>query len=366
MPAPNGRRGVTLLQALCALMLSDCAPLIGLDEDYHVAAGHGFVIPPGKLVFHRYSDYRTGDSEMFVVSFPDLALIDIKANYDICNPVNGIFSPDGKTLAVTAEPPANPCPATAAAQQDVYLLDLLNPGMMLKVTGNTLPDEDPQFDPTGDFILFKHDKHLARWYLGDPPFTDCQILTGQSACFASSSMEQSKPVMTPPGMPTIDGEDVCYYDLFHAQADILCFNLREGLLAPDINAIATRVVQHPNISDARPNFSADYLYFVRWNDEENPITMEYPKDRIARRPLPDLQNSADDYPVFAVDLASDYSDPFSIDGDLVIFSSSITGEGLHDLFIGDWSSADLPRSLNEWIVVNTEKEELGGVFWRAP
>jgi len=402
--------GLGALSVLLGLSLAECAPLIGLDEDYHVAvrgggggqggvvspAGSGgvsagsagivasgggdggttvesggaagvdggapgaagaggLVIPPGKLVFHSYTTYETGDSAMYIVTFPEATVSpNLAETYELCNPVNGIFSPDGNWLAVTAEPPAAPCPATDPAQQDVYLLDLLNPGQKVKVTGNTVPDEDPQYSPDGGVILFKHNKHLAKWTLNSAPFTDCGNLSAGSACFASSTAEQSKPVMTP------NGQDVCYYDMYGPDADILCFNYEAGLVAADINTIATRVVQHQNISDARPNFSDTHLYYVRWDVENNPI------DRIARRALPDLQNATDDYPLFAVDLASDYSDPFSIDGDLVIFASEISGQGQHDLFIGRWESADDPQSLNQWVDVNTAKDELGPVFWTAP
>ena len=45
-------------------------------------------------------------------------------------------------------------------------------------------------------------------------------------------------------------------NLFGADADIFCFDLSAGLLAADINTIRTPIVQHANISDARPNFVA--------------------------------------------------------------------------------------------------------------
>jgi hypothetical protein len=399
--------------------LYQCAPLIGLDEDYYVAveragaggdgnqagttpqagsagalggssagvtnagnagdggeppviagAGGGVggaggmgselpVIPDGKLVYHRYTAYATGDSEMFVVSFPSLEVSpDIRETYDLCNPINGIFSPDGDWLAVTAEPPSDTCGPTTESQQDVYLLDLVNPPNKVKVTGNTLPDEDPQFSPDGGFLVFKHNKHLAKWDIGGAAFTDCVAPPTGSFCFTPSSgttTQQSKPVLTP------DGETLCYYELFGPDADIRCIALADALVGDDITLDSTAIVAHDDISDARPNFSGgQHLYYVRWQSAEIKI------DQIVRRPLADLQG-VDSFPKFATDLASDYSDPFSIDGDLVIFASDITGMGKHDLFIGDWGSDAPVHSLNDWIPgINSAKDDLGGVFWAAP
>ena len=51
MRAQRSRRGPALRWALLGLTLADCAPLIGLDEDYYVAArggaGQGGSLPPG-------------------------------------------------------------------------------------------------------------------------------------------------------------------------------------------------------------------------------------------------------------------------------------------------------------------------------
>jgi hypothetical protein len=405
---------IALLSLLAWPCLLECAPLIGLDEDYYVAADSGgannagsagslsgnagepaaqggsagddgagaagtgaagnggsvqggeasggsgspgVVIPDGKFVFHRYTDYYSGDSEMFIVTFPGPSVgAELGVTYDLCNPLNGIFSPDGKQLAIAAQPRVEPCGPTDRDQLDVYLLDLENPPNKIQVTANTLavPDEDPQFSPDGSFLVFKHNLHLAKWDLTGETFTNCPPPDG-GFCFtaATTGSEQSKPVVTP------DGQDVCYYELFGENADIYCFNLEEGLTGADLADIASPIVAHDSVSDARPYFSDSHLYYVRWQTKDIKI------DQIVRRPLSNLL-AVDDFPAFDTDQASDYSDPFNLGGDLVVFSSDIAGAGQRDLFVAEWESDEI-HALDEIVPgINSPKIEVGASFWPAP
>ena len=49
-------------------------------------------LPEGTLVYHRYSTYEAGDSEMFVVELPSgERSAELGSQYGLCNLMNGIF-----------------------------------------------------------------------------------------------------------------------------------------------------------------------------------------------------------------------------------------------------------------------------------
>jgi hypothetical protein len=345
--------------------------VIGLTQDYYElvdsgsrpadASGTGDAepaeagIPSGKLVFHRYTTYETGDSQMFVVTFPDGTISDeLGQTYGLCNPMNGIFSPNGNSLAVMAalrSGDSGDCGPTDRSKFDVYILDLTTPGQKQQVTQNTFPDEDPQFSPAGDFILFKHNGHLAKWMVDSPPFTTCSPLSQGSFCFNAPSGEQSKPVMT-------TDDRVCYYESSGANADIFCFDLGSGLGGVDItvNQNHTTAVAHPGINDSRPTIAMPYLYYVRWRDQANT------KNFIERKDLGNLAGLGDPTG-FVRDTGADYTDPCSLPNDVLIFSSDVTGIGGHDLFLAGFQSTDI-QALDQVVpLVNTKLEELGASFW---
>jgi dipeptidyl aminopeptidase/acylaminoacyl peptidase len=295
---------------------------------------------------------------MFVVTFPAGTMSDeLGATYGLCNPLNGIFSPDGDHLAVMATQRTGSCGATDRSQFDVYVLDLTTPGQKQQVTQNDVPDEDPQFSPAGDFILFKHNGHLAQWAMGSLPFTTCATLTPGSFCFNAPTGEQSKPVMTTGFSPL----QVCYYESSGASADIYCFDLQEGLAGADITVSHTTAVAHSGISDSRPLIDMPFLYYVRWRDPANN------KDFVARKQMSDLA-SGGETAAFCTDTGADYTDPCPLPGDVLVVSSDATGIGRHDLFIAPFQSTSmvtLDRLVSPSIAINTNLEELGASFWRA-
>jgi len=314
-------------------------------------AGTDITLPSGKLVFHRFTSYATGDSEMFIVASPTKAMMpEIGRAYGLCNPLNGIFSPDGNQLAVMAQPRTATCGPTDRNQMDVYLLDLVNVGQKRQVTMNALPDEDPQFAASGQFIVFKHNGHLAQWTLGAAPFTTCASLPTGAYCFNLSTGEQSKPVITP------DDKSICYFEQFDANSDIYCFDRAAGLAGKDINAIRIPAVVHPLIEDARPTIAEGYLYYQRWRAATNPTMI------IARKALDDL-TGVGSIAQFCTDMAASYSEPYDIGGGRMIFSSDEAGLGKRDLFIGDFDALVI-QSLDRWMPgINTSKQEVGASFF---
>ena len=339
------------------------------------AGGDGIptALPAGKLVYHRYTSYNDSDSEMFIVDLPNGKISpELGAMFGICDPMAGIFSPDGNQLAVTARPKTAgmPCPmGMNRSELEVYLLDLTtldsSTPKALRVTSNTVPDEDPQFEPTSNFLLLKHDGHLAQWNLGSqPPLMSCS--TAGAVCYKSpeAGTEESKPVMSG------NESQICFYEKSGADSDVYCFDATQGAMAPDILAISIPAAAHPNISEARPMIAGDWLYYARWFSQSDQV------DRVYRKPIGstiDLSRKslegAEFQAQFQLDpneLAYDYTDPSVIEGDLLVITSDAIGAGRHDLFVANFNGKDV-QSLDVWVPgLNTSLDELGPSFWRSP
>jgi hypothetical protein len=336
------------------------APEAGVPDDAGETgdgddAGAAWTLPPGKLVYHRFSDYYAGDSEMFVLDFPaGTRSAELGVTYGLCNPLNGIFSPDGTKLVLMAAPREEPCPATDRTKLEIWELDLTRPGEKVRVTDNEVPDEDPQYFADGSHVLIKHDGHIAEWPVGGGTFTACDALPAQAFCYDSTSgAEESKPVIS------ADGTTICYYEAHDDMADIYCFDRATALGGDDLLALRFPAAEHPAIRDARPMFTADYLYFSRWHSVQNQV------DYVARKPSDKLAG-VEEVAAFCTDAASDYQDPFAFGDDFVLFSSDQAGQGGPDVFVARFDEVRV-FSLDDFFPgLNSRKYDVGATYWVAP
>jgi hypothetical protein len=336
-------------------MLEASTPDAGDGDAAMDGSTPGWTLPRGKLVYHRFTDYYAGDAEMFVLAFPERTTsAEIGVTYGLCNPLNGIFSPDGTRLVLMAAPLEEPCGMTDRNKLEVWELDLTQPGSKVRITDNALPDEDPQYFADGSRLLFKHNGHIAEWPVGAATFTDCDALPEGAFCFNSSGgAEESKPVVS------ADAATVCYYEDHDSEADIYCFDRATALMGTDILTLRYPAVEHPDIRDARPMFTGDYLYFSRWRSAQNQV--EY----VARKPSDNLA-AIEEVATFCTDQASDYKDPFAFGEDLVVFSSDAAGQGGPDLFVGHFKELDV-FSLDDFFPhLNSRKADVGASYWVAP
>jgi hypothetical protein len=382
------------------LAAAGCAPLVGLDEDYYVrggansgggasggASGSGDragagggdlpvagsagnaaggsagapndglpeVLPEGKLAYHRFVAYSEGDSETFVVDLPSgQRSPELGKLFGLCGVLSPSFSPDGTKLAVAARPLSEPCPVGDPKQNEleIYVLDLTNldAPSKVRVTENTVPDEDPSFAPAGDFLLAKREGNITKLSLepGVLPHTTCAALAPGSFCFARDG-EQLKPVMSSTGL-------VFYQQGFEGSADIYDFDLaaaESGTFTP------VGLLIRMDLYEARPSVFGDFLYFARWTERNNPA------DRVVRRSLSAL-DEPDALAAIQYDDASDYTDPSGMSDDLVVFSTD-EGGGLHDIFVANFTDGT-KRNLDSWLPepINSPEDDLSPTFWAAP
>lgn len=358
-----------------------CARLLGIEGDYELAsqpsdagsdatrevesdgasdaasvdASTAMQLPKGKLVYHRFTNYGAGDAEMFIIDLPSGKVSpEIGVTYGLCHPLNGIFHPDGKRMLVSASIRTDAgCGPTNRDILEVFELDLTRPGEMRQLTVNDLPDEDPQYSFDGSFLVFKHNGHVAERPVEGEPFVSCDQPIAGAFCFGTGEGEQSKPVLTP------DSQVICYYEGHLADADIYCFSRADGLTGRPLSEIRFPAVVHGGVTDQRPTIDERHLYYVRARSVTNPVTY------IARNPLSDLSGLGEDAR-FCVDEASNYRDPCTLAGDLMIFSSDQAGKGGFDLFVAEFASTK-SASLDAFVPgINSPKEDLGAAFWRDP
>ena len=322
------------------------APTGGLPE----------MLPAGKLAYHRFVDYSDGDSETFVVDLPSgQRSLELGQLFGLCGVLSPSFSPDGTKLAVAARPMNGPCPVGDPKQSEleIYVLDLTNLAVpnKVRVTENTVPDEDPSFAPSGDFLLAKREGDVTKLSL-DPavlPHTTCAALAPGSFCFASDN-EQRKPVMSSTGL-------VFYQQGNEGDADIYSFDLAAaetlGTFVPQ--TVAARM----SVYEARPSVFGDWVYFARWVEKNNPA------DRVVRKSIAAL-GEVEATAFINYDNVSDYTDPAGMSDDLVIFATD-EGGGLHDLFVANFTDGT-KRNLDSWMPepVNSDEDDLSPTFWAAP
>ncbi len=377
-----------------------CAPLVGLDQDYYLlgggsgaanvgggagvagtqpiagagvggssmagasgsstggvaASGLPDVLPEGRLAYHRFNKYSDGDAESFVVDLPSgKRSVELGKLFQLCGVLSPSFSPDGTQLAVAARPWTDPCPVGDPKQSEleIYLLDLTNldAPSKVRVTMNTVPDEDPSFAPTGDFLLVKRSGDVVKLGLDAAvlPHTTCDALAPGSFCF-DLDQEQLKPVMSKNGL-------VFYQQGTELAADIWYFNLAAAEATGSIDAatVATRADTY----EARPCIFNDWLYFARGR------TRDISADVAARKEIAELDVNEVTAP-FSEDEVAEYTDPCGMVDDLVVVSSDERG-GLHDIFIGNFADGS-KRNLDSWLPepINSDEDELSPTFWAAP
>lgn len=343
-------------------MLIGCSPLLGLDEDFYVAddgpsaAQLPDTLPAGLIAYHRYTTYANGDAEAFLVDLPTgIVRPELGKLFQVCGPLSPSISPDGKRLAVAARPWSDPCPTgdPHRSELEIYVLNIDNLARptKLQVTQNTVPDEDPSFSPTGDFLLVKHDDDIAKLVLDEAamPYGGCDAISAPSYCFNQTG-EQLRPAMSADGR-------VFFQQGTEENADIFYFDLEQAETTHTITPVA--VAARGDAYEARPSLFGGWLYFAEWRARGEPA------DRVVRKSLSALKET-ETHAAFEDVPLNDYTDPGGMGGDLVLFASEEGAGGGHDLFIGDFTLG-WRSSLNHWAPdLNTAKDELSPTFWPRP
>ena len=277
----------------------------------------------GKLVYHRYSSYGANDSQMYLFDFATKQLKIISEGWNIRNPMNAHFSPDGKKITFMGI-------GKDTNTWDIFLYDLTQAAAPTNLTPNhNTRDEDPKFSPDGKRIVFKQDFRVAEM---DLTTRAVQVL---------SPSDCSMPYYNTTGTKLLcskgDG----------ATSSIEVIDLKTGRITP--------LYDTPEVQDYYPiNVDASSFYYSVGYSKHDAIDQVY-------RGFWDGRKS-ERLPFNALD--GNYSDAYPVNSQWVLLSSTrVGGLGGYDLYIAHVSTGEI-FSMNAYNAqINTSKEELGAAVF---
>lgn len=258
----------------------------------------------GKLVYHSYVNYGDGTSQIYLYDFSAHTLTRLsQPAWGITDPMNAVFSPDGKWLAFMG---------ISNNAWNVFMYALGGNGTPVNMTNSTgaTRNEDPKFSADGKGLVFKQngDVKLATlsYTSAGPVFTSVTSLTNVPA-----GGEYSMPFLAP------DASAVYYASGTGANMKVMKHAITTGV---------TTAFAHPAGMQAYyPIVRADgMVFYVRWKSSSQ---------------LDQIYAKAADPGATASQLAlndciSNNSDPAPVSGTNYLFFSSTTAGG-YQLYLGD-------------------------------
>ncbi len=285
-----------------------------------------FPITKGKLVFHSYSSYSSGDGKLFIYYFGTDSLAEISKNWNLQHTINAHFSPDGKKIVFMAQPKGQ----SNYNAWNIYLWDLNSKEEPQNLTpNNNIPDEDPKFFPDGNRVVFKQN--------GDIKIIDIDSRNISDVTSDGFAEEESMPY------PTTDGEHI-----------VFAKNGKIYMIDTDGNNLNVLTSEN-NVGCYYPIVKDDSSYlYPRWVSSLNH------HDDIF---LGSLQKNSASVSCPFNKINDDDSDPFPVPNtNYVFFSSNRSGgQGDWDIYLGDIKTGQV-WSLS-FAGVNSAKMELGSSYY---
>ncbi|KVO31423.1 hypothetical protein WJ74_21585 [Burkholderia ubonensis] len=289
----------------------------------------------GKLVYHSYVNYGDGTSQLFLYDFSAHTLTQLsKSTWGITDPMNGVFSPDGKWLAFMG---------IKNNAWNVFMLQLGTSNPPINMTNSTgaTRNEDPKFSADGKTLVFKQNGDVKQATLSytsaGPVFTSVVSLTN-----APAGAEYSMPFLAP------DASAVYYATGTGANM---------GLMKRTIATGATAVFDNPaGLQTYYPIVRADgAVFYARWKDTSQ-LDQIYSK-------TPDPASTPNQLAIN--DCISNNSDPAPVNGTNYVFFSSTTAGG-YQLYVGDVTTGQRWSLSQFGVNADTTKAKLGSNYYGGP
>ncbi|MET0401261.1 MAG: discoidin domain-containing protein [Cystobacter sp.] len=258
----------------------------------------------GKLAYHSYVSYGDGTSQLFIYDFAARTLTQVSnSTWGIQDPMNAVFSPDGKWLAFMG---------IANGAWNVFFWQVGSSALPVNLTHSTgeTRNEDPKFSANGTSLLFKQNGDVMQATLSytssGPVFTSVVNLTN-----TAPAVENSMPFASPDGSAvyfvTGAGSGMGLYKKTVATSAQVAFDTPTGLATyyPIVRADGT-------------------VFYARWKDAASQLDQLYIKVNPG-----DMPNQLD-----LNDCNSNNSDPWPVNGTHYVFFSS-TATGGYQLYLGD-------------------------------
>ncbi|NOU46336.1 MAG: hypothetical protein HOO86_04655 [Bacteroidales bacterium] len=317
-----------LFICICAGFIS-CHKNRGEDKPPVIPIDTGYIKPlvlQGKLVYHTYSCYSCNDSKLYLYDFGAKQFSCLSTGWDISNPMNAHFSPDGTRIVFMG---------TLSNQNDwnVFIYPIGSDSVPVNLTkGFTGRNEDPKFSPDGAKIVFKHNGILHE-------------MDTTGAIIQSFILPQDEASMP---YYTSDGSGILYAgsETGSSTLDISLLTVSTG--------ISRFISSTPRVEEYYPIVRDDTSFlFTRWNDQTNRNDQVYMGFYDDRTPVRLPFNKPND----------NYSDAYPVnDSILVLSGTQLGGRGQYDLYLADVKSGKI-WSLNSYNpYINTTDNELGACY----
>lgn len=282
----------------------------------------------GKVVYHSYDSYGE-NSKMYIYDFSANKITYISQGWNIYDPINADFSPDGTKLVFMGQ-------ATQNGKLDIYLWTVGSHNMPVNLTSTDgCRDEDPKFSPDGSKICFKQTPNDG---VGNIKIMN---LNGNITDNVTNNTDES-------GMPyfKMDGGALLYARGDGSSSDIYMVNINGSDDHP-LENMRDLEEYYPIAFD-----SSSFLY-DRWYSVSNHHDQIYKGFFNGNTPIRLAFNES----------TSDFSDACPCGQKYIILSCDKSGgSGAYDLYIVNVKTGDI-WSLSQYnYSINTSLNELGASY----
>ncbi|GAB7523008.1 discoidin domain-containing protein [Paraburkholderia sp. 2C] len=286
----------------------------------------------GKLAYHSYVSYGDGTSQIFIYDFSAHTLTQVsKSSWGIKDPMNAVFSPDGKWLVFMGE---------TNNAWNVFMWQVGSNSAPINMTNSTgqTRNEDPKFSKDGSKLFFKQNGDVMEatvsFTSGGPQFTSVVNITN-----TAPGIESSMP------FPSPDNSAVYFATGVGAASGLY----RETIATHQKVAFDTP----SGLETYYPMVRGDgTVFYARWNSASGKADQIYTKVNPGDAPNQLSIN----------DCKGNNSDPAPVDNTNYVFFSSTT-QGGYQLYVADISTGKRWNLAQFGVNSDTTKAKLGSNYW---
>ena len=281
----------------------------------------------GRISYHSYSNYLAApvdsiDGNVFIYNLNTTINHNLTGSLPVQNCMNPHFSPDGSKIAFMAIPDDATIDYFSL---ELYVYDLAEM-TLLRLTQNSIADEDPKFSSDGNMIVYKRDGQV--WSMNADGTSAQQITT--------TIDEKSGPNYS------FDGSKIVYWSDIESYADIWWMDSN--------GSNPSKIIGVFGLQEYYPNFrDSNRILYTRWE------SMSDYHDKIYQYTIDTAQNERLQINITGVE----DSDPFPVSSTLIGFSSQRSGgKGGWDVYIGESANATY-YTISQ---INSLHQDLGGTY----
>lgn len=298
-----------------------------------VSTNKPFSITKGKVIYHSYTDYPSGDSKMYMFNFSTKTLTCLSDPWTgVYNCMNASFSPDGKRIVFMGF-------EKDTDDWNIFLYTFGQDQPVNLTKSNGFQNEDPKFSPDGNKVIIKQTKKQTKNNLYRISEIDLKN---------NITRDIFNGHLAPTSMPyySVDGSKIYYVLDNDSKADIYSVKVDGTDNSPV--CISNNIQEYYPIAKDINSF-----YYTMSVSETNDCDQIYVKNTLLNTSVKLPFNESN----------SNFSDACQVDGtNLILSSTKPGGKGCYDLYIGNQDEKNLV-SFNKYNKsINTSLNELGATY----